>query len=329
MTDIPAMLLWTDAYMADTSHLTTTEHGAYLLILMAMWRAGGALPDDETRLARTARLPLDKWRRIAPSVMEFMTVENGSVTQKRLRLEFEIASCKAQKLSNAGRAGGRAKALKNLMRVPSDARETPEAIGCDQPSGSLAIPITRNQTPVNTTSLCSVDGPAQTPKPEKQKRAKAKTAIAENAQPTETDKKKAEESGMTTATFRHEWQKFRDHHLKLASQMADWQAAWRTWVLGWQDRKSLQFVGVSAAMTGDKISDDTWRQRVKTWVSGGKRDSQWFEFYGPMPGRSGCQVPPSILVEFGLVARAKAIDQLGNPLHDDDEGFGFSAMGAA
>ena len=147
MTAVPAMLLWTDAYMADTSHLTTVEHGAYLLLLMAMWRAGGSLPNDDVRLARIAKLSLDKWHKVAPTVMEFMTVDGKAVTQKRLKLEFEIASGKAEKLALAGRAGGRAKALKNIQRKPSDASETPEAEACHEPSESLPnqLPVTNDQ----------------------------------------------------------------------------------------------------------------------------------------------------------------------------------------
>jgi uncharacterized protein YdaU (DUF1376 family) len=166
MTDIPAMLLWTDAYMADTSHLTTTEHGAYLLILMAMWRAGGTLPNDEIRIARVARLSLDKWRKIAPSIMEFMSDDGKAITQKRLKLEFEIASSKAQKLADAGRAGGRAKALKKLKPTPSDANSdangTPQAIGCQKPSESLPnqIPDTNNQ--LRESSLSETASPPQT-----------------------------------------------------------------------------------------------------------------------------------------------------------------------
>jgi uncharacterized protein YdaU (DUF1376 family) len=127
VTDIPAMMLWTDAYMADTSHLTTTEHGAYLLILMAMWRAGGNLPDDDVRLARTARLTLDKWRKIAPTIREFFTKDGDSVSQKRLMLELKIARSKNEKLAEAGRAGGRAKALKRHNTRSSDASQSPEA----------------------------------------------------------------------------------------------------------------------------------------------------------------------------------------------------------
>lgn len=127
MTDIPAMMLWTDKYLGDTTHLTTVEHGAYLLILMAMWRAGGSLPNDEMRLARTARLSLDKWRKIAPTIDSFLTIENDCITQKRLKLELEKASSRMQKLKAAGHAGGSAKALKYNKAVPSDARPSPEA----------------------------------------------------------------------------------------------------------------------------------------------------------------------------------------------------------
>jgi hypothetical protein len=86
--------------------------------------------------------------------MEFMTVEGQAVTQKRLKLEFEIASGKAEKLASAGRAGGRAKALKHIRRKPSDASETPQAIGCQEANTSLAnqTPETSNQLPVKNSS---------------------------------------------------------------------------------------------------------------------------------------------------------------------------------
>ena len=121
MTDSPAMLLWTDAYIGDTMHLTTLEHGAYLLILMSMWRAGGSLPNDEKMLARTAKLSLDKWRKIAPTILAFMTVDGAAISQKRLKLEFKIEFSRSQKRVSAGRAGGRAKALRILNHAPSNA----------------------------------------------------------------------------------------------------------------------------------------------------------------------------------------------------------------
>jgi len=141
MAEFPAMNLWTDAYMADTSHLTTTEHGAYLLILMAMWRAGGNLPNDETRLARTARLSLDKWRRIAPTIMSFLTVDGAFVSQKRLKLEFKNALARSQKASAAGKISAQVKSLKS-HKQPSARVEAELPSECNSnPTLPLPLPL--------------------------------------------------------------------------------------------------------------------------------------------------------------------------------------------
>ena len=51
--EFPALPLWTDAYLADTTHLTYAESGMYLAILMHMWRCPGCrIPNDQEWLAR-------------------------------------------------------------------------------------------------------------------------------------------------------------------------------------------------------------------------------------------------------------------------------------
>lgn len=64
----------------------------------------------------------------------------------------------------------------------------------------------------------------------KKKRARARTAIREDAQPTKEDADAAERSGLELEEFRSEWAKFRDFHLSKGSVMADWSAAWRNWL---------------------------------------------------------------------------------------------------
>ena len=54
------MPLWVGDYLADTQHLTCSEHGAYLLLIMAHW-SSGPLPDDDEQLARIARVPMEVW----------------------------------------------------------------------------------------------------------------------------------------------------------------------------------------------------------------------------------------------------------------------------
>ena len=104
MAEYPALPLWTDAYLGDTSHLTTIEHGAYLLILIAMWRAGGALPNDDKRLARTARLTPGQWGRVKESIWEFFTVSSDSITQGRLTDELNAVRQNSKKQSDKAKA---------------------------------------------------------------------------------------------------------------------------------------------------------------------------------------------------------------------------------
>ena len=59
-------------------------------------------------------------------------------------------------------------------------------------------------------------------------RRKARRPIASDEQPNEQDCAVA--AHLPRETFRREWQQFRDHHIAKGSLMADWQAAWRTWV---------------------------------------------------------------------------------------------------
>ena len=96
-------------YRADTSHLSTTQHGAYLLLLMAYWQQGG-LPDDDEQLARIAGLAPAEWKRHRPIIGSFF--EEG---WRHGRVDRELATAgeryerrsKASQKGNATRWGGR------------------------------------------------------------------------------------------------------------------------------------------------------------------------------------------------------------------------------
>lgn len=122
MAEFPALQLWTDAYLGDTTHLTTIEHGAYLLLLMTAWRSGDcSLPDDDRMLARFARLNPQQWARIKPIMLTFWSVENGRWRQRRLTDEWGAVKQKRE----AAAANGKLSALKRkgrhlTKREPSD-----------------------------------------------------------------------------------------------------------------------------------------------------------------------------------------------------------------
>jgi hypothetical protein len=89
---------------------------------------------------------------------------------------------------------------------------------CDAPDTDTDTDTDNNLSVISTAS------------PPKVRRAKIRSQIAEDAQPTASDTAAAEEAGLNSAAFREQWAKFRNYHRAKGSLMADWQAAWRTWV---------------------------------------------------------------------------------------------------
>ena len=120
MAEFPAIPLWTDAYLADTTHLSTLEHGAYLLLLITMWRAKGQkLPDDDKRLARFTRMTPTQWRRVRPTLEPFLIIENGWITQGRLQDEFETVKRKSDSQRDKARAKWRKHREKQSATAPA------------------------------------------------------------------------------------------------------------------------------------------------------------------------------------------------------------------
>ena len=115
------MQLYVADYLGDTRHLTTEQHGAYLLLLMTMWRSDGVLPNDAKKLARIAGCTASRWARIADDVLAFFDEDGDLLTNKRLMLELEKAQEKSIKRAVSGSKGGRAKSLKNNASAEANA----------------------------------------------------------------------------------------------------------------------------------------------------------------------------------------------------------------
>lgn len=114
MSQFPHLPLFTDAFIADTGHLSAAETGAYLMLLMMAWRLPGCrLPDDDTKLARWARVDPRAWARMKPVVMEFWTLSEGGWAQSRLTKEHDRACARAESARQNGKHGGRPKPLES------------------------------------------------------------------------------------------------------------------------------------------------------------------------------------------------------------------------
>jgi uncharacterized protein YdaU (DUF1376 family) len=94
-------------YLADTMLLTTLQHGAYLLLMLACWKSGGALPDDDTALASAARMSPADWRKNASALRRFFDARDGELFHKRITAELARAQSLSDARTEAGKKGGR------------------------------------------------------------------------------------------------------------------------------------------------------------------------------------------------------------------------------
>lgn len=92
MAEFPALPLWTDALLGDTTHLTTLEFGAYMKLLIASWRTPKCdLPFDDKLIARYAGLSPAQWKGMRSIILKFFIKKwrfgEWRLHQKRLRKE--------------------------------------------------------------------------------------------------------------------------------------------------------------------------------------------------------------------------------------------------
>ncbi|PAC71106.1 hypothetical protein CGS27_07440, partial [Enterobacter cloacae] len=87
MAALPYMQLYIADYLADTMHLSTEEHGAYLLLMFNYWQTGRPIPKN--RLSKIARLSNDRWNAVEPSLKEFFNDTGTEWVQERIERDLE------------------------------------------------------------------------------------------------------------------------------------------------------------------------------------------------------------------------------------------------
>lgn len=165
------MPLYVGEYLADTMRLTTLQHGAYLLLIMAYWRSGEPLPDDDEDLAAITKLPLKDWQRMRAKIAAFFMVGDGVWRHKRVNKELDKAEGKTVQQSEAGKASAAARKARRNATASANEKpttvETPDATDVDtgevtgtptegQPEGNpLPIPQPREDSVASATGAAA------------------------------------------------------------------------------------------------------------------------------------------------------------------------------
>jgi len=147
------MPLWIGDYLADTQHLTRDEHGAYLLLMMAYWRNGGPLIDDDRRLAAIVKASPEEWKGLRQVLAEFFLVAAGFWSQKRLNEELSSSQERAEKAASKAKTAAEARWSQRPSDAPSNAPSNAQAFlkQCQVPT---KIPKNASNLSVNTPPTC-------------------------------------------------------------------------------------------------------------------------------------------------------------------------------
>jgi uncharacterized protein YdaU (DUF1376 family) len=231
MAEFPSLPLWTDAYLADTGHLSLAEHGAYLLLLIHLWRAPRQrFPNDDAWLARKFRQD-EIWVResLRPLIKEFCATDGNWITQKRLAREFLYVSARSQ--AQTERIKRRWEKEKSLYRgnTPAGNTPTPTPTVVKEEKNSLPSPEEKEINPLRGLPKKAVTRGTSLPEgfPD---------AVAVSEAITIWERKGEEDAVLAAVCVDLSTRaqeivaEFRDHHTAHGKTMRDWRAAWRTWV---------------------------------------------------------------------------------------------------
>lgn len=204
-------------YLRDTRGLSTTQHGAYLLLLMSLWCADGHLPNDDAVLARVTGTTRRGWLNIKPAIMPLLTIDGDQITQSRLLVELQKSTAKSEKRRCFGKRGGDAKALKDKEACLAKATVLPWHLPEPEPE------------PERSSKKVVV---AASPLPPPKASRKVTSTIPENF-PTAEGLLAAcaywAERDRGDLVAADEARAFTAHHKSHGSRMADWGQAWVTW----------------------------------------------------------------------------------------------------
>lgn len=215
------MPLYIGDYLADTTRLTTEQHGAYLLLIMDYWR-NGAPPDDDVVLANICRANPATWKRIRPAVIGFFQVREAKWHHSRI--DREIAEAAASKAKAEAKAAKAAEARWSKQAAEHSDEHEEKGTSSNAPSNAPSIPQ-------ELLEQCPSPSPSSL-KPSKSKASATATRLPADWAPSESDidfcqtERPDLHVGQVAARFRDYWVGVPG----VKGRKIDWPATWRNWV---------------------------------------------------------------------------------------------------
>lgn len=124
----PYQKLFWGSYHKHTAHLShAREHGAYLLLIGALWNNEGRLPADDATLAGYAKLSPKEWEAIKPKLINgaLLKIVRGKLIQPRVTEDLAKYRDTSGKRKMAGKAGGMASVGKRALNQEANATVLP------------------------------------------------------------------------------------------------------------------------------------------------------------------------------------------------------------
>lgn len=213
-------------YLADTGHLGTIEHGAYLLLILHYWRTAKPLPSDEGQLRKIARMTPAEWADGRGVLLDFFDLDGGVYRHTRIDQELRDASTRIDAKSR----GGKAAAAKRWQNdAAANASATAEQKQSDAPSPSPSP----SPSPVPTQAPSQEVVRAEARREPKGARWPSEAVVVVDWY--EDARKARERNNLPPADLALEAEKFANHWASSTHRNAvksDWKKAWVNWVLG-------------------------------------------------------------------------------------------------
>jgi uncharacterized protein YdaU (DUF1376 family) len=264
-----------DDYVSNTLHLTARQHGAYILLICAAWKAKGSLPGNDPALMAIAKLNAKDWRVDGDVLKSFLTRRGDTWVHERVEFEWRDAQAIIDAKSKAGKEG---------------ARRRWHGRGDGSAMSEPSQPHRQNDAPKPLPSPCLTTTPSATPSAP----AARAQLLTEKWEPTESEVKdlRAELSWINDDLWASRMKQFRDWCDANATRTFNPAATWRGFMR--QTRRPFEG-GKQWAKAGDVSmmpAAEEWGPRMAGW-----RQSKFWrpERWGPAPGEPGCRAPKHLI----------------------------------